>query len=174
MNIDILFVNKTRMLLMLPLKDRYMYSEMLFSKYNKNILNKFQQLIQSRRLLNVFIILEEAFKNMGDQIHNNLHTDLIEYIDLINDDYSNIEDHETQHKETNQNNSVYTLVEHKLQSSSQLEDQNETNDWKTINKHEGGLGMAYDNNPRSNTLYPRSFYALHIRPNNNGASHLIF
>ena len=76
--------------------------------------------------------------------------------DLTDDDYSNIEDHETQHKQINQNNSFYTLVEDKLQPSPQLEDQNETNDWKTTNKHEGELVLAYDNNSRSNTLYPRT------------------
>mmetsp|Transcript_38260 Transcript_38260/g.43175 ORF Transcript_38260/g.43175 Transcript_38260/m.43175 type:complete len:111 (-) Transcript_38260:36-368(-) len=94
--------------------------------------------------------------------------------DLTNDDYSNIEDRETQHKPANQNNNVYTLVKDKLQSSHQLEDQNETNDLKTINKHEGGLMMAYDNNAKSNALYLRIFYALYIGPNNNGAGHLIF
>ena len=40
---------------------------------------------------------------------------------------------------------------------------------KTTNKHEGGLMIAYNNNARSNELYPRTFYALYIRPNNNGA-----
>ena len=34
--------------------------------------------------------------------------------DLINDEYSNIEDHEIQHKRTNQNNSIHTFVEDKL------------------------------------------------------------
>ena len=34
--------------------------------------------------------------------------------------------------------------------------------------------MAYDNKVRSNVLYPRTFYALYIGPNNNGASHLIY
>ena len=34
--------------------------------------------------------------------------------------------------------------------------------------------MAYDTNPGNNTLYPRTFYALYIGPNNNGIGHLIF
>ena len=34
--------------------------------------------------------------------------------------------------------------------------------------------MAYDTNTGSNTLYPRTFYALYIGPNNNGIGHLIF
>ena len=72
--------------------------------------------------------------------------------DLTNDDYSNIEDHETQHERVNQNNNAYTIAEDKLQSSHQLKDQNETNDLKTTNKHEGGLVMAYNNNAKSNIL----------------------
>ena len=53
---------------------------------------------------------------------------------------------------------ILLLKKEKRQSSPQLEDQNETNDWKTTDKHEGELVMAYNNNARSNTLYPRTFY----------------
>ena len=56
--------------------------------------------------------------------------------------------------------------ENELQSSSQLKDQNETNDLKTTNKYEGGLVMTYDNIARNNTLHPRTFYALYIGQNN--------
>ena len=62
--------------------------------------------------------------------------------DIPNDNNNNIEDHETQHKRIKQNNGFYILVENELQSSPQLEDQYETNDWKTSNKHEGELVMA--------------------------------
>ena len=31
--------------------------------------------------------------------------------------------------------------------------------------------MAYDNNARSNILYPRTLYALYIGPHNSGTSH---
>ena len=48
--------------------------------------------------------------------------------DLTNDNNSNIEDHGTQLKRINQNNSLYTIVENKLQLSPQLDNQNETND----------------------------------------------
>ena len=48
--------------------------------------------------------------------------------DLTDDDYNNIEDHETQHKWTNRNNSFYILVDNELQTISYLEDQNKTND----------------------------------------------
>ena len=93
---------------------------------------------------------------------------------LPDDDDSNIEDHETQHKRINQNNSFYTLVEIELQLGPQLEDQNRTNDQKTANKNEGESVMAYNNNTRSNILYPRIFYTLHIGPNDNGTGQLIF
>ena len=57
-----------------------MYFETLVSKHNKYLLNILQHFTHSRRLKNVFIILEGAFKNMNDWISNNLHTDLIKYI----------------------------------------------------------------------------------------------
>ena len=57
-----------------------MYFETLFSKHNKYILNKLQQIIQSQRLKNIFTVVEEAFKTMSDWIHSNLHTDLNRYI----------------------------------------------------------------------------------------------
>ena len=44
--------------------------------------------------------------------------------DLTNNDYSNIEDQEIQQEQTNQNNSFYTLVDNKFQSSPHLEDPN--------------------------------------------------
>ena len=87
------------------------------------------------------------------------------------DDNSNVEDHGTQHEWINQNNSLYTLVQNELQASPQLEDHNATNYWKTTNKHEGELVMAYNNNARSNIFYQKLFYSLYIRPNNNGIGH---
>ena len=41
--------------------------------------------------------------------------------DLTGDDYNNIEDHKTQHKRTNCNNSYYTYVDNELHPSSHLE-----------------------------------------------------
>ena len=57
-----------------------MYFKTLFSRHNKYILNKLQQIIQSERLKNIFTVLEGAFKNMNDWICNNLDTDLTKYI----------------------------------------------------------------------------------------------
>ena len=94
--------------------------------------------------------------------------------DLTDDECSNIEDHETQHERTNQNNSFYTLVDNKLQFSPHLGDLNKTYDWKTTNNHEGEIVMDYNTNAGSNTLYPRIFNALYIGQNNNCIGHLIF
>ena len=81
--------------------------------------------------------------------------------DLIDDDYSNIEDHATQQKQTNRNNRFYTLVDNILQLRSHLENPNKINDWKNKNNYKGDLGMAYNNNTENSTLYPRTFRALY-------------
>ena len=57
-----------------------MYFETLFYKHKKYILNILQHFTQSRKLKNIFTILEGAFKNINDWISNNLHIDLIKYI----------------------------------------------------------------------------------------------
>ena len=93
---------------------------------------------------------------------------------LADDNNNNIEDHGAQHKKIDQHNSFYTLVENELQPSPQLEDKNETDVWKTPNRHQGELVMAYNNNARSNILYPRILYAIYIEPNDSGTDHLIF
>ena len=94
--------------------------------------------------------------------------------DLTDDDYSNIKDHKTQHEQTNQKNSFYTLIDNESQSNPQLEDQNWTNDWKTTNNHEGKLVIAYNTNAGNNTLYPRTLYTLYIGPTDAGIGHLVF
>ena len=114
--------------------------------------------------------------NVNDNTINNMNDEEVVYPsdDLIKDDYSNIEDHEICYKQTNQNNSCYTLVDNKLQLSSHLEDLNETNDWKTTNIHEGELVVAYNTNAGNNTLRPKTFYALYIVLNDNSNGNLIF
>ena len=94
--------------------------------------------------------------------------------DITDDDYSNIEYHETQHEQTNRNNSFYILVDNELNSSAKLEDPKETYDWKTTNNHEGVPVMAYNTNAKNNILHPRTFYAWYIGPNDNNIGHLIF
>ena len=94
--------------------------------------------------------------------------------DLTDENYSNIEKDENQHEWTNQNNSFYTLVDNELQSSSHLEDPNQTNDCKTVTNHEGDLVMAHNTNAERSTLYLETFYTLYIGPNNNCIRHSIF
>ena len=65
---------------------------------------------------------------------------------------------------------LYTLANDELQLSSNLEDLN----WNSTDSHKGELVIAYDNKVGNNTLHPRSFYALYVKPNENGTKHLIY
>ena len=58
--------------------------------------------------------------------------------------------------------------------NSDLEDPNGTNDWKSTNSHKSELIIAYNNKARNNTLYPKVFYALYIKPNGHYSGHLIY
>ena len=58
--------------------------------------------------------------------------------------------------------------------SSDLEDPNEADDWKSTNSHKGELVIAYNNKVGTRTLRPRVFYALYTRPNDDGNGHLIY
>ena len=80
LDIDLLFVNKTQIFLILSLNGGFMYFKTLLSKHIKYIQKKLQQFIQSRRLKNIFTFVEGAFKNIVDWIHRNLHIDLINYM----------------------------------------------------------------------------------------------
>ena len=93
--------------------------------------------------------------------------------DITADDYSNIEDRGIQQEQTNYN-SVYTIVDNKLQSNCHLEDQNKTNDWKITNNHEGKIVIAYNTNTANNTLHSRTLYVIYIGPDDNSNDHLIF
>ena len=68
--------------------------------------------------------------NVNDNVINDMNNEETVHPsgDLTDDDYSNIENHKTQHKRINKDNSVYTFVENELQLSPHLEVQNETND----------------------------------------------
>ena len=89
--------------------------------------------------------------------------------DLTDDVYSHIDHDSVDLKQTN-NNNLYTLTDNKLQLSSDLEDL----DWNSIYSHKGELIIAYDNKVRYKTLHPRAFYALYVKPNEEGSGHLIF
>ena len=58
--------------------------------------------------------------------------------------------------------------------SSDLEDPNKADAWKSTNSHEVELVIAYNINTVNNALCPRIFYALYIGPNNNGNGCLIY
>ena len=58
--------------------------------------------------------------------------------------------------------------------SSDLEDPNGADDWKSTNSHKGELVIAYNNKVRNNTLHPKVFYELYIEPNGNNNNHLIY
>ena len=87
--------------------------------------------------------------------------------DLTDDMYNNIDHQTAQQKQTN-HNSLYILADNELQSSSDLEDQNEAVDWKSRNSHKGELVVAYNNKVENRTLRPRIFYVLYVRPNDDG------
>ena len=92
---------------------------------------------------------------------------------LANDVQSNTNNQNVQQEQTTYN-SLYTLANYKLQLNSDLEDQNETNDWKSTNSHNSELIIAYDNKARNNTLHPKVFYTLYIKPNGDNNGHLIY
>ena len=93
--------------------------------------------------------------------------------DLTDDIYNKIDYHNVQQEKTN-HNSLYTLANNLLQLSSDLEDQNEAIDWNSTNSHKSELVIAYDNNIGNKKLRPRVFYALYIKPSDNGNGYLIY
>ena len=61
---------------------------------------------------------------------------------LTHNDHSNIEDHKIHLEQTNQNIKFCTCVDNTLQLSSNLQDSDKTNNWKTANSHEVEIVMA--------------------------------
>ena len=93
--------------------------------------------------------------------------------DLADDLYSNIDYRNVQQEQTS-HNGLYALADTELQLSSDLEDPNQADGWKSTNSEKGELVIAYDTNTGNNTLRPRIFYELYIGPNNEGNGHLIY
>ena len=62
LDIDLLFVNKIQVLLMIYWNVRFMYFKTLLSKHNKYIQDRLQQIIQSRRLKDIYTVVEAAFQ----------------------------------------------------------------------------------------------------------------
>ena len=80
LDINLLFVIKIKILLMISRNGTFMYFKTLLSKNYTYIQNKLQQIIHSQRLKNIFTVVEGAFKNIVDWIHSNLHIDLTKYM----------------------------------------------------------------------------------------------
>ena len=83
--------------------------------------------------------------DLADDVHNKI-------------DYHNVQQEQTIH------NSLYTIADNELQLSSNLEDPNEADDWKSTNSHKGKLVIAYNTKAENNTLHQKVFYALYIDP----------
>ena len=110
----------------------------------------------------------------NDEIHDMNDDEIVHSSDDLADDMYNNTNHQTaQQKQTN-HNSIYILADNEIQSSSDLEDQNKAVNRKSTNGHEGKIVVADDNKVGNRTLWPRVFYALYVRPNNNGNGHLIY
>ena len=92
---------------------------------------------------------------------------------LTNVMFSNI-NHKNVQQERTTHNSLYRLVDSKLQLNYNLEELYRTNDWKSTNSHKGELVIAYNNKVGYKTLHPTVFYALYIRPNDVDNRHLIY
>ena len=90
-----------------------------------------------------------------------------------NDVYSNI-NHKNVQQELTIYSSLYRLANSELQLNYDLEDPYGTDDCKSTKSHKGELVIAYNNKVGNKTLRPRVFYALYIRPSNNGSRHLIY
>ena len=93
--------------------------------------------------------------------------------DLADDMYNNIDHHNVQQEQTN-HNGLCTLADNLLQLSSDLEDQNSAVDWNSTNSHKGELVITYNNKVVNKTLCSRVFYALCIKPSDNGNGHLMY
>ena len=103
--------------------------------------------------------IDDLNDNIRDH-HNN---------DLTDDMYNNIDHDNVNWKQTNHHN-LYTFANNRRQISSDLEDLN----WNSINSHKGELIIAYNSKVRYKTLHPRAFYALYVKPNEEGSRHLIY
>ena len=74
---------------------------------------------------------------------------------LTDDIYNNINHNNVNPKQTNHHNDLEYI------------------DWDSIDIHKVELITAYNNKVGNKTLYPRTFYALYVKPNQEGNDHLI-
>ena len=76
LNIDLLFLNKIPILLMISRYIRFMHFKALLSKHNKCVQNRLQQIVQSRGFKTICTFVDRAFENIVDWVSSNLHLDL--------------------------------------------------------------------------------------------------
>ena len=74
LNVDVLFVKKIRLFILLSVENRHMEFELLFSKHTMYLLNIIQQTIQSQRFKAMLAILRVVPKNTKEWICMNLCT----------------------------------------------------------------------------------------------------
>ena len=80
LDIDLLFVNKIPVLLMISCNIRFIHFKALLSKHNKRVQNRPQQIVQSRRFKTRSTYVDRDFENIVDWVHSNLHLDLTNYM----------------------------------------------------------------------------------------------
>ena len=102
---------------------------------------------------------------------NNLNNDIRDHHnnDLTDDMYNNIDHNNVNQKQTNYHN-LYTFADDELHLRSDIEDFK----WNSTDSHKSELIIAYDNKVGNKTLCPRTFYALYVKPNQEGNGHLIY
>ena len=76
LDIDLLFVNKLPILLMMSQNIGFMYFKALLSKHNKRVQNRLQQIVQLRGFKIISTFVDGAFNNIVNWVQNNLHLDL--------------------------------------------------------------------------------------------------
>ena len=76
LDIDILFVNKIQILLMISRNIRFMHFKTLLFKHNLRVQNRLQQIVQPRGFKIVSTFVDGAFKNIVHWVRINLHVDL--------------------------------------------------------------------------------------------------
>ena len=110
----------------------------------------------------------------NDEIHDMNDHKIIYPSDNQTIDMYSKRNHQNVQQKRNTHNNLYTFTNYKLQLSSDLEDLNGTDDWKSTNSHKSEVGIAYDNKVGNNALHPKIFYTWYIKQNGNNNGHLIY
>ena len=76
LDMDLWFVNKIPILLMISCNIRFMHFKALLHKYNKFMQKRLQQIVRLRGFKAVSTFVDRAFENIVDWVRSNLHIDL--------------------------------------------------------------------------------------------------